>query len=288
MWRVTVAGLALLLALPLSACSARPTRDEVVVSFYPLQFVAQRIVGSRFPVVDLAHPGVEPHDLELSPRQIATIASAKVAFYEQGLQPSVDDAIDQNRPAHVVDAASVVHLRPGDGGLDPHFWQDPTLLSRVSAAFAAAMEKADPAHAAEYRTRLASLLADLTALDREIRTGLAHCRVRSIVVSHDAFEYYGRRYGLDVHAIAGLSPDAEPSAQRLGQLADLARSLGITTVFSETLASPRLADTLASDAGLHTAVLDPIEGLSSRDPHADYLSLMRQNLRALQKAGGCT
>ena len=172
--------------------------------------------------------------------------------------------------------------------MDPHFWQDPALLSRVSAAFTSEMAKADPAHAAEYRRRLASLQADLADLDDEIKAGLAHCRVRSVVVSHDAFEYYGRRYGLDVHAIAGLSPDAEPSAKRLGQLADLAKSLGITTIFSETLASPRLADTLASDAGLHTAVLDPIEGLSSSDPRADYLSLMRQNLRALQQAGGCS
>lgn len=288
MWSRLAIVASLLLALPLVGCTPRRTGSDIVVSFYPLQFVAQRIVGSRYRVVDLAQLGVEPHDLELRPRQIAEVAEAKVAFYEKGMQPSVDEAIEQNRPAHVVDAASVVHLHHGDGGLDPHFWQDPILLSRVAAAFAAEMEAADPSQAAAYRRRLASLQADLSGLDADIRAGLAHCRVRSIVVSHDAFEYYGRRYGLDVHAIAGLSPDAEPSAKRLAQLADLARQLGVTTVFSETLASPRLAQTLASDAGLRTAVLDPIEGLTSKDPHADYLSLMRANLRALQGAGGCS
>ncbi len=288
MWRGTALVLAMLLALPLTGCSPRPTGSDVVVSFYPLQYVAERIVGSRYPVVNLASPGVEPHDLELRPRQIAKIAAAKVAFYEKGLQPSVDDAIEQNRPKHVVDAAAAVPLRSGDGGPDPHFWLDPTLLARAAAAFTREMVAADPDHAADYRRNLVALESDLAALDREISNGLARCRVRSVVVSHDAFEYFGRRYGLEVHAVAGLSPDAEPSAKRLRELADLAHQEGVTTVFSETLASPRLADTVADEAGLRTAVLDPIEGLTSKDKGADYLSLMRQNLHALQRAGDCT
>ena len=108
------------------------------------------------------------------------------------------------------------------------------------------------------------------------------------MVSHDAFGYLGERYDLDVHAIAGLSPDAEPSARRLGELADLIREDDITTVFTERLASPKLADTLASDLGIETAVLDPIEGPSDEDADGDYLGLMRENLAALQKAGGCS
>ena len=293
MWRTVAPALALLLALPLVGCTPRRTGSDVVVSFYPLQYVATRIVGSHAHVVDLTRPGVEPHDLELRPTQIATVAAAKVAFYEKGLQPAVDDAISQNRPAHVVDVASLVHLHNGDGGVDPHFWQDPVLLARVAAGFTTAMVRADPDHASDYRLNLAALDADLRELDGELRAGLAHCRTRSVVVSHDAFEYLGRRYDLHVHAIAGLSPDAEPSAKRLSDLADLARRTGVSTIFSETLVSPRLAQTLADDAGLGTAVLDPIEGLTSKSQsfdgrNADYLSLMRANLRALQRAGGCT
>ncbi len=288
MWRMLALALALLLALPLTGCTPRRTGSEVVVSFYPLQYVATRIVGSHAKVVDLTKPGVEPHDLELRPRQIASVAAAKVAFYERGLQPAVDDAIAQNRPAHVVDVASLVHLQPGDGGVDPHFWQDPVLLAKVAAGFTAEMVRADPAHAADYRGNLAALDTDLRTLDHEYRVGLAHCRTRNLVVSHDAFEYLGRRYGLHVHAIAGLSPDAEPSAKRISDLAALAQRAGVSTIFSETLASPRLAQTLADDAGLHTQVLDPVEGLTSQDPKADYLSLMRANLHAMQRAGGCS
>ncbi len=173
-------------------------------------------------------------------------------------------------------------------GLDPHFWLDPTLLGQAAAAFTDTMAEADPDHAADFRANNARLQADLKQLDRDFRTGLENCTTRKVVVSHDAFGYLGERYDLDVHAIAGLSPDAEPSARRLGELGDLIRDDDITTVFTERLASPKLADTLASDLGVETAVLDPIEGLTDEDGDGDYLGLMRENLAALQKAGGCS
>jgi zinc transport system substrate-binding protein len=287
--RLLLLPLVLLLAAPLSGCtSTARSGEQVVVSFYPLQYVAQRIVGSHATVTNMTKPGVEPHELELRPSQIADISSADVVLYEKGLAPSFDDAVAQTKPEHVVDTTTSVPLRQGDGGTDPHFWQDPTLLAKAASAFTTEMAEADPDHATAYRANDTELQADLTALDQELKQGLAQCTTRTIVVSHDAFEYYGRRYDLDVQPIAGLSPDAEPSAKHLAQLADLARTKGITTIFNETLASPKLADTLASEVGITTAVLDPIEGLSSADPHADYLSLMRQNLRAIQKANGCS
>ncbi len=173
-------------------------------------------------------------------------------------------------------------------GSDPHFWLDPTLLGGAAEAFTDTMAKADPDHASDFRANNDRLQADLEQLDADFRTGLESCTTRTIVVSHDAFEYVGERYDLDVHAIAGISPDAEPSARRLGELGDLIREDDITTVFTERLASPKLADTLASDLGIETAVLDPIEGLSDEDADEDYLGLMRENLAALQKAGGCS
>ena len=294
MWRRLPLLLALVLPAGLvSACSVGDKGEpEVVASFYPLQYVAERVVGDHAEVTNLTAPGVEPHDVELSPRQVARISGASVVFYEQGLQPAVDDAVKNNGPHHRVDAADVVHLRHGnsseDGDLDPHFWQDPTLLAKVADAFTAEMSKADPEHAADFAAGNAKLQRDLKALDDEFRAGLRTCTTRTLVVSHDAFEYLGARYHLDVHAITGLSPDSEPSAKHLQQLADLIRTDKITTVFSERLASPRLADTLAGDLGITTAVLDPIEGLTSSNPDDDYLSLMRANLAAIQKAGGCS
>jgi zinc transport system substrate-binding protein len=293
MWRPLLLPLTLLLPVAsLTACSASNTEGEVVASFYPLQYVAERIVGDHEKVTNLTAPGVEPHDIELSPRQAARVAGASVVFYEKGLQPAVDEAVKNEGPKHVVDAAEAVHLRHAtvageDGDIDPHFWQDPTLLGKAADAFTTEMSKADPEHASDYEANNARLQADLKALDGEYRTGLKDCTTRTLVVSHDAFEYLGARYDLDVHPIAGLSPDAEPSARHLAELADLIRSDKITTVFNERLASPKLADSLAHDLGIRTEVLDPIEGLTSSNDHDDYLSLMRENLSALRKAGGC-
>lgn len=302
MKRHVVAPVVLLLATTLSACavgsdagsaSGKPT---VIASFYPLQFVAERIVGSYAAVTNLTAPGVEPHDLELSPRQAARVSSAAVVLYEKGLQPAVDEAVANDGPEAIVNAASVVSLQSGaegaeegeEGGLDPHFWQDPTLLAEVADAFTAKMAKVDPDHSSQFTANNATLQDDLAALDQDIKSGLFSCTTRSLVVSHDAFEYLGRRYDLTVHPIAGLSPDAEPSARHLEELSDLITSEKITTVFNERLASPKLADALASDLGIATEVLDPIEGLTKDDPDADYLSIMRENLEAIQKADSCT
>ncbi|HET6153117.1 MAG TPA: metal ABC transporter substrate-binding protein [Marmoricola sp.] len=302
--RPLTALLAVLFLLPLAACSTTLATDgkpQVVASFYPLQFVAERIVGDHADVTNLTKPGAEPHDLELTPRQAVLVSQAEVALYEKGLQPAVDQVISNDKPKHVINVTSIVSLSAVPPGLgdeyakstsgkagDPHFWQDPTLLAKVADAFATTMEKADPKNAADYRTNNASLQADLAALDADYKAGLAHCASRTLVVSHDAFEYLGRRYGLDVHPIAGISPDAEPSPKHMHELSDLIKSDRITTVFNERLASPKLVDALAGDLHISTAVLDPIEGLNSSDPHATYLSLMRDNLAAIQKADSCS
>ncbi len=297
--RVAALLTAVVLVAGLGACrlpdpsAGRPT---VVAGFYPLYFVADRIAGRYNDVVDLTPPGVEPHEYELTVRQVARIDEARVGLYEKGIAPSVDQAMTNDSPDHRLEVTSVVPLAapaPGYGeetadSKDPHFWQDPTLLAEVAHAFANTMAGADPAHAAYYRAQGRRLVRDLHALDRDYATGLASCRIRTIVVSHDAFEYLARRYHLDVVPIAGLEPDAEPSLSRLHDLASVVKERGVTTIFFETLASPDLARSLASDTGLQTAVLDPIEGLSSADPHATYLSLMRQNLAAITKANECS
>jgi len=254
----------------------------VVASFYPLAYVAERVGGDRVDVVDLTRPGQEPHDLELSVQATAELADADLVVYEKGLQAAVDDAVDQAAPEHVVDAASVAGLE----GDDPHFWLDPLRLAAVAESVAGELAKVDPEHAEDYRARLEALEADLRRLDRDFRTGLRHCRIDTVVVSHDAFGYLGK-YGLHFAAINGLSPDAEPSPAHIAELQRLVEREGITTVFSETLASPEMAETLARDVGVETAVLDPVEGLTDATADADYLSLMRADLKALRAAGDC-
>lgn len=285
--RVGALVTALALSTLLAGCgggSAGSVEDgtRVVASFYPLQYVAERVVGEDAEVENLTAPGLEPHDLELTVRQTAEIAEAGLAFYQKGFQPAVDEAVAQADPAHVVETTEIVPLEDGD----PHVWLDPAKLSKIAAGFTEEMAAVDPSNAKDYRANLADLEKDLAALDGEFRTGLSQCAVDTVVVSHDAFGYL-EKYGLHFDSIAGLSPDAEPSPAHIRELHDLIETEQISTVFSETLASPKMSETIADDLGLGTGVLDPIEGLSERTADEDYLSLMRSNLAALKKANGC-
>ncbi len=274
--------LAALLLLPLAACGGEDDgRPTVVTSFYPLQFLTEQIAGDTVQVVNLTEPGVEPHDLDPSIKQVADIADASLVVYSAGLQPAVDGAVDENAKESL-DVSKVVDLEDDN----PHFWLDPIRLGKAADALEKRLAAELPAHADEFAANLARLHTRLDGLDAAYTAGLKDCARDLVVTSHDAFGYQAR-YGLRFAPIAGLSPDAEPSPAHLSDLRDLIEREKITTVFSETIASPKMAETLSHDLGLETAVLDPIEGVE-KGSSADYVSLMESNLAALQKANGCT
>jgi zinc transport system substrate-binding protein len=306
-----VGAVVALLALGLTAgCAGRSAASEytdgklnVVTAFYPLRFLASEIGGSSVSVTDLTKPGAEPHDVELNPRQVAQIVDAGLVVYLKGFQPAVDQAVEQEGRGHALDAASVVTLLPlststdgkspaTDGekesahGMDPHVWLDPQRYAKIADAVGARLAQADPAHAEAFTARAAALHTELDALDAEYEAGLATCRRRVIVTSHSAFNYLATRYGLTQVGITGISPEAEPSPRRLAAVAAEAQRTGTTTIFFETLVSPKVAETLAGEVGARTAVLDPLEGLT--EPGADYFSVMRGNLATLETALGCT
>lgn len=296
-----LAASTLLAGTSLAACSGGGDQEsgrlQVVAAFYPLQYAAERVAGGHAEVSNLTQPGKEPHDLELSVRQVAQVSDADLAVYEKHFQAAVDHAVGARHGADV-DAAAVVDLLPPEehadeqehahGDLDPHFWQDPLRMATLGDAIAKKLGEVDPDNAATYTSNAASLRSDLEKLDEEYRAGLADCERDTIVVNHDAFGYLAK-YGLHLEPIAGLSPDAEPTAATLASLHDLIRREGITTVFSETLVSKKTADSLAHELGIQTAVLDPLEGLSAAAEQngGDYLSVMRQNLATLKKANAC-
>ena len=278
---VVVAGAVLSGCSALSGDATSTDGVRVAASFYPLAYVAERVGGSDVTVTNLTRPGGEPHDLELTAAQTAEIVRADLLVVEDGFQPAVDDAVAQNATGEVLDAAELTT----DG--DPHFWLDPLLMADLADRVATALGELDPDHEEDFRERAGSLRLELQALDSRYETGLAGCERQTVVVSHDAFSYL-ERYGLELEPIAGLSPDAEPTPADLGRLEQLVREQGITTVFSERLVSPRLAETLAEEVDVRTAVLDPIEGLSDETGDEDYQSLAAQNLEALKTANGCS
>jgi len=314
-------GVAFVAAVILAACggddgaegtgAADGAATLVVASFYPLAEVARRVGGSAVDVVDLTPPGAEPHDLELNSSQVEAIEDAQlVVVLGRGFQPAVEEVAARRDGATIV-VLDELGLEPGtvedehggedehageDAGaaegevIDPHVWLDPTKMAEIVDTVADALAAIEPDRAHAFGANADALRADLDELDAEFEVGLADCRRRVIVTSHDAFGWLAARYDLRQEAIAGLEPDQEPSADRLARLADLAREEGLTTIFTETLVSPEVAETLAREAGgIETAVLDPIEGLSPERSSQgdDYFTVMRENLDALRRALGC-
>jgi zinc transport system substrate-binding protein len=257
---------------------------DVVAAFYPLAWAAEAVAGRTATVHDLTPPGTEPHDVELSPRDVARLQRADVVVYvSQGFQPAVEKATD-DASGKRVDALAGLRLRAGTGDeggtVDPHVWLDPVRFARVVRRVGVALGRP---------RRGDAVAARVVALDRDYRNGLAHCARRDFVTSHGAFGYLAARYGLRQIPITGIDPESEPNARRLESLVRLVRREHVGTVFFERLVSPRLARTVARESGARAAVLDPIEGLTPAEERRGdtYLSVMRRNLAALREALGC-
>ncbi|WP_405493093.1 metal ABC transporter substrate-binding protein [Streptomyces sp. NBC_00096] len=310
-----LAGAVALAATALTACSgaagAAGSKDGklgVMASFYPMQFLAEQIGKDHVKVDTLTKPGVEPHDLEITPKQTAQLGEADVVLYLKTLQPAVDKAVAQSGVKNIVDAATLTKLEVhgtsghdhaaeegaadghdhshGEAGEDPHVWLDPVKYAEIAKGVGAALEKSDPDHAADYKKNTDELVAKLGALDTEFKDGLKNTASKTFITTHSAFGYLAERYGLDQEGISGVDPESEPSPARMKDLQAVAKQDNVSTVFFETLASDKTAKTLAADTGLKTDVLDPLEGITDKSQGADYFEVMRANLKNLQKALG--
>jgi zinc transport system substrate-binding protein len=226
----------------------------------------------------LTPSGAEPHDLELTPDQVDAIDSADlVVVMGHGFQPAVEE-LAKRRGDHalfVLDALGI----SDEQAKDPHVWLDPVRMQQLFPSHPKRLGDPDPASAREFA-------AQLRRLHASFKRGLRTCERRTIVTAHDAFGYLAARYGLTQDAIAGVDPEQEPSADRIGDVADRVRREHVTTVFTEQLVSPRVADTLAREAWVRTAVLDPLESADAQ--RGSYLERMNFDLDALRTALGCT
>jgi zinc transport system substrate-binding protein len=282
-WAVAVVASAIVVA----GCGGSRAPDaggrvDIVASFYPVAYAARRVGGPSVRVHDLTPAGVEPHDLEITTREVDRMEDADVVLYVGGgFQPAVEDVARRwvDRPVDVRPAS----VRNSD---DPHFWLDPV-------AYRASVDVIAKAIAARgvggVTARRDAFDGELAALDRDMRAALSTCDRTTIVTSHAAFDHLAKRYDLREEPITGLSPESEPDAGRMATLASLVRRTGTTTIFTEELVSPRVADALAREAGVRTAVLNPLEGLSAPERRAgdDYVSVMRRNVATLASALGC-
>ena len=292
-------------AAPTAAASGALT---VSTSFYPIQYLAQAIGGEHVAVTSVTPTNVEPHDFELSPKDVTALSASSLVLYVSGFQPSLDDALAQVSGPTVVDLAGSVDLVHHDGveeeheegategateaahdhgaaaALDPHFWLDPVRMQAAAKAVEAALAQADPAHADDYAANLDTLNATLTDLNTSYSTGLGHCERTTFVTSHAAFGYLADRYSLTQASISGVDPESEPSPAELAEVKKVVESTGTTTIFTEELVSPETAQAVAAETGAQTRVLSPIE---SAPEDGDYAGVMRTNLEELRTALSC-
>ena len=327
--RILAAACAAATALALSACTSTATSGDssskdgkltVMASFYPLQYLAEKIGGEHVSVTSLTPEGAEPHDLELSPKMVDSLSSADAVVYLAGFQSAVDEAIEQQAPKTVIDvspAAELVeagtdanhpseeeeeatdeaqsgeteghdhegHEHHHDMSADPHFWLDPTRMAKAATLVGDKLAEADSAHADVYKANAKALAEELNTLSDTLVTKTSSCKVKTFVTAHTAFGYLADRTGLTQVGISGLDPESSPSPARLAEIAQIAKEQGVTTIFTEALIDPKVAQTLADDLGITTAVLDPIE--SQTDASKDYAAVMQANIDALTKANNC-
>ena len=337
--RILAAACAAATALALSACTSTASSGDssskdgkltVMASFYPLQYLAEKIGGEHVSVTSLTPEGAEPHDLELSPKMVDSLSSADAVIYLAGFQSAVDEAIEQQAPKTVIDVSSAAELieagsdanHPAeeeateetqsgetdahdhdhdghdheghdhaghdhhhDMSADPHFWLDPVRMAKAATLVGDKLAEADSAHADTYKANAKALAEELTTLGDTLVTKTSKCQVKTFVTAHTAFGYLADRTGLTQVGISGLDPESSPSPARLAEIAQIAKEQGVTTIFTEALIDPKVAQTLADDLGITTAVLDPIE--SQTDASKDYAATMNSNIDALTKALDC-
>ena len=292
-----------------------------MASFYPLKYLTEQIGGELTSVTSLTPDGAEPHDLELSPASVDQLGKADAVVYLKGFQSAVDEAVEHNAPKTVIDVAPAVQLvKVSDSGnhvddhdhdadhdheadhdhdhkadhdhdhdhdmsTDPHFWLDPERMSQAATLIGQALADADPKNAQTYTSNAANVAHSMKDLGTELVSGTATCEHTTFVTAHAAFGYLADRTGLTQVGISGLDPDSSPSPARLQEISELVKAQGVSTIFTEALIDPKVAETLAQDLGIETAVLDPIE--SQVNPNEDYAAAMRNNITALRKALHC-
>ncbi|WP_410514674.1 zinc ABC transporter substrate-binding protein [Paenibacillus sp. BR2-3] len=299
---------ALMLVLVLAGCGAKSSgsiqegKVNVVTTFYPIYEFAKEIGGEDINAINLLPVGVEPHDWTPRSQDIVNTSKAQLFLYNgaglEGWVPNFLKGLDNASEVQAVEVSQGVdyimtdeaeqdeHTDGDSLHTDPHTWVSPKSALIMAENIKNSLLKVDPEHKEAYEERYNTLAERLKKLDQTFEEELGKIPNKEIVVSHEAFSYLSRDYGLTQHAIMGLSPDAEPRSQDIVDLTNLVKAKGIRYIFFEELVSDKLAKTLASEAGVSTLVLNPVEGLTKDQEKAkdNYFTLMEKNLQNLIQA----
>lgn len=302
---LSVCCIILAAALALAGCAAKTDtaaqsgKLKVVTSVYPVYEFARQVGGDKIELSMLVPPGTEPHDWEPTAKEIMQIKAARLFLYhgagfenqEKVLTPGTlgeTKAIAVSRNiAPLAPAAGDSHEHHGSHEHhDSHMWLDPLLAQKEVSEIAAALAAADPQNAGYYSQNAAAYNQELAKLDEEYRAAIAPLPRREIIVSHAAFGYLAHRYDLRQLAIMGLSPDSEPTPEKMAAIVRFCREHNVQYIFAETIVNPKLSETIAKETGARLLLLNPCENLTEEEikQGKNYLAVMRENLAVLKQA----
>jgi len=306
-----------MITLMASGCGSKPDstlvegKVNVVTSFYPLYDFAKNIGGEHVNVINMIPAGIEPHDWTPKSRDIDNASKAQLFLYNgAGLEGWVDDflkGLDAGSKPVTVEVSKGIELIHGNpeeaegheeghdeaaseqhdhGDYDPHTWVSPKSALIMAENIKNSLIEVDAAHKSDYEANYKVFADKLKQLDEKFASSIASAPRKEIVVSHQAFGYLCRDYGLTQMPIMGLSPDAEPRSQDIVNISKFVKDHDVKYIFFEELVSDTIAKTIAGETGAKTLVLNPIEGLTGEEEQKgeDYVSLMESNLQNLMKA----
>jgi zinc transport system substrate-binding protein len=279
------------------------SKIRIVASFYPIYEFAKQVGGNKVEVSTLIPVGVEPHDYEPTVQQILTAQSSDILVYNgAGLEPWIEKinakfAVDTSQGLQLLQMSNKVNTKRGGGApgevVDPHIWLDPILAKHQVEKIRDALLKVDPMNKDYYNMNAQRFIGQLNSLDSSIRSqfSASKCPKKDFIVFHNAFSYFAKRYGLNQHSIhEGLTPEGEILPQRLQDIVQLARNLGLNVIYSEDLVDPRLSNVIAGEIpNGKVLILSPIEGINQEEQKAGigYLDKMNQDTNNLKVGLDC-
>jgi ABC-type Zn uptake system ZnuABC Zn-binding protein ZnuA len=282
-------SIALAVMLLVVACSSPLPggRTSVVATTTVLADLAAHVAGPDATVDALAPAGASIEDFAPKPEDARRIAKARVILVnglalDRWVEPLLRNA---SKEAPIITLSDdLPRLGVGEStnpdinaNGNPHYWFDVKYAKVYVERIRDALVAADPSHSAGYQSRATSYLAELDRLDAEIRTKVGQIPParRKLVTSHDAFPYYAAAYGLSVVGFTQPEEGKEPSPAELADLVELVKKEQVPAIFSEAQVSPRLAETLAREAGVKTIVTDLPTDSVGAPPADSYVGMMR-------------
>ena len=282
-----------------STKNSEKTNDDqnklsVLTTFYPIYDFTKNIIGDEGEVKLMIPSGTEPHDFEPSAKDIAAIEDADIFVYHNENMESWAEKLENRlgkNGVNIIKGTQGMELMPGIVGgehthkFDPHTWNSPKMAIKEVESITKQLEGKYPKKAKIFEKNSQKYINNLRKLDNEFSEVLNNANIKEFVTQHAAFGYLARDYGLKQIPIAGLNPDQEPSASRLAELKKYVVDNKVKYIYFEEVNSDKFAKTLANEAGVQTAILNPLESLTQKqiDRGENYISIMKNNLISLKK-----